>query len=262
MLLEAKWGPDSGLQRGQLLVNIRASAKEWGMKPTYASKFLHKCVEEGDISMVLVDRKNLRSQGTEQGTQQGTGRRTQTRNSALLVTILNYDRYQPKQDLSDRHEGTQEGTDECRSQGTSSNNIKRTYKKNTLHSVVTANSQVYNFFIETRRQALNIKDWVPSASQAKQLRTNINKLLEFRSPDVIIEWLKNYFADQRMEAEMWPWTFFMSDPVRWSRPRNESHATSNEGEEIRTILDAKKAREERLRRLESRNGAPADAVPA
>ena len=78
---------------------------------------------------------------------------------------------------------------------------------------MSANSQVYNFFIETRRQALNIKDWMPTASQAKRLRTNINKLLEFRSPNVIIEWLKNYFADQKMEAEMWPWTFFMSDPV-------------------------------------------------
>jgi hypothetical protein len=96
MLLEAKWAPDSGLQRGQLLTSVREAAKKWGISKTQVSRFLHRCVKEHDISMIVVDRRTLRPNGTQDGTERGTQEGTFTRFSALLITILNYNRDQPK----------------------------------------------------------------------------------------------------------------------------------------------------------------------
>ena len=107
--------------------------------------------------MIVVDHRTLRPNGTQEGTERGTQEGTFTRFSALLITILNYDRDQPKCNEMAGNQGTQQRTDGVPVHGTSSNKYKKKVQKNTPLSVVTVNSQVYNFFIEARRQALNIK---------------------------------------------------------------------------------------------------------
>jgi CheY-like chemotaxis protein len=174
MLLEAKWAPDSGLQRGQLLTSVREAAKKWGISKTRVSRFLRRCVKEYDIRMIVVDRRTLRPNGTQDGTERGTQEGTFTRFSALLITILNYDRDQSKFNDIAGNRGTQQRTDGVPVHGTSSNNNKRRYKKNTPLSVVTANSQVYNFFhwnseTSLKHQGLDTHSFTVQATRTRRL---------------------------------------------------------------------------------------------
>jgi hypothetical protein len=104
---------------------------------------------------------------------------------------------------------------------------KRSTRTNTKRRVpdsdesASLNSQVYNFFIEQKRTAHNRPEWLPTATQAKQLRANIKILLEkqgFKAED-LLSWLKNFFLDEKIKDAGWPWKFFMTDPIRWKEAR-------------------------------------------
>lgn len=124
-------------------------------------------------------------------------------------------------------------------------------------SRVSPSSQVYNFYINQRRLALNRDDWKPTKTQAEQMRTNIKKLLEADAPTTIISWLTNYFADDWPGSKMWPWTLFMRDPIQWSikvksRKSEEHPFVDPEAKERRRIMDEKKVAREALQK-ESQN---------
>ena len=78
----------------------------------------------------------------------------------------------------------------------------------------TDNSRIYDRFLELRREAVNLSTWLPSASQAIQMRGNIKKLLENGIPvDVLEECLEAYFQDEWASRKSYPWGFFAKDPL-------------------------------------------------
>lgn len=50
LLLNAEWEENNGLKPGQLLSTTRQIAKASGMSQSSATRFLERCVQEGDIA--------------------------------------------------------------------------------------------------------------------------------------------------------------------------------------------------------------------
>lgn len=152
------------------------------------------------------------------------------------ITLLNYGKFQRTTKKTPLTCATIPATDPCHTLKGKELRTKKNYPDS--DESVSPNSRVYNFFIEQKRSAHNRPEWLPTATQAKQLRANIKVLIEkqgFKSED-LIAFLKNFFSDEKIKEAGWPWKFFMTDPVRWKTAREPppvppSHRPWNSSEE-------------------------------
>lgn len=206
LLLTAEYEdrPDKGLKAGQLFSSVRQIAKAVKLDKNLVHRFLIEACEEGDL---------LWEKGESGGTTYCTKSGTTKCASLSRFTIVKYDHYQ-------HCDGTTPRTTPRTTLSSSSKRKKKKEKNSPSNEGPrSANSQVYDFFVRNRRIKLEIEDWEPTKQQAIIMRANIKKLLDKGAePEEIIGWLTNYFADDRQEKDKWPWTFFMSDPIRWSSP--------------------------------------------
>lgn len=214
MKAEYQDNPETGLKRAQLRFSMYQAAKFWNMTPKQVRYFLTRCLNEKDI---LWDRGNGgRPENCAIGTGKGTGKGT----VLGLVTILKYDKYQPE--ICDRGTGSLSANGAFLKEEEKKKKEKK--KKPDSGESVSPNSQVYNFYIEEKRRLHNKPEWMPTATQAKQLRANIKVLIEKQGfiVDDLLSWLKNFFSDDKIKEAGWPWKFFMTDPVRWKVAREPS----------------------------------------
>jgi len=218
--------PEEGLKRGQFWFSIYWAEDEWGMTTNKARYFLSRCVQEGDI----VWEKGTGGRPDKNSvshTVNHTVNHTVSHTHLGRITISKYTAYQARcsKANTDSHTDSNSVSHAILKEGIKESKKKVKVLPASDEACVTPNSQVYDFYIKTKAQMVNRPDWLPTANQAKQIRANIKTLLETQgyTPDELVSWLTRFFADEKMANELWPWQFFMTDPLRWSqRPAGKS----------------------------------------
>lgn len=213
MLVKATHKAYNGLQVGQVRFTLSMAKREWGMTKDQARHFIGKCVQEGDIMWEPGRPGKLLTRPTSFTSSFPTSDPT----SPGKITLLNYTKYRavkktdPTSDPTSRTTSNPASYKEC----ITSNDIQVLPAPD--GAVASPNSQVYDFFVESKRKAHDRPEWLPTANQAKILRANIKTLLEQFSADELVEWLRNFFQDPWVIKAGWPWKPFMADPIRWKQ---------------------------------------------
>ena len=209
MLLMAEWedNPEDGLKRGQFFSSVSGLSQRCKMSETAMRRFLHKAEKvEKDVIWERCP-GGRKSGGVNGGVSGGVLSR---------FTIVKYDDY-------NRVSGGVSGG----VSGSSSYRKKRKKVHTVFSKTVGDNSQVYDLFIKSRQKKLKKPEWLPTATQAVQMQTNIKGLLKRESLTEILSWVENYFRDDAQYKHKWSWSIFFSDPVRWSSQSLAGNGGSN-----------------------------------
>jgi len=99
MLMKAAYAPHNGLQRGQLYFSISQGPKEWGMSTDQTRRFLNKCEKghRGQSPDIVWQRGRTGIKGRVIATSSATSSATSGATSRGIITLLNYDKYNPPQ---------------------------------------------------------------------------------------------------------------------------------------------------------------------
>ena len=215
MLMKAAFVNHDGLERGQLYFSLSQGPKVWGMSKTEAHRFLKKLSNSGSWNDYQPEIIWERGRGGFQATPVGTIIGTKIGTTPSLITIVNYDKYNPLP----KKAGTIVGTPLVCSPGIypyeKQSNKQSKNRRDSVESAPSPNSQLYDLYIETRRSTLDRPGWLPSKAQAIQMRANIKKMLENYPLDQLIEWLKNYLHSSWAQDHNQPWGLFAKDPISW-----------------------------------------------
>lgn len=264
MIMKARVFSGLCIKRGQFIATRRYLQAEWGWDSEYSVRDFLKSLKAGwkdpsiEIEIIPTPRCAsrwspwFRNQPPQQkkskvspkwGPKSKSILSLKTSPKVMLVTILNYNEYQPSHALQSpkarpknspkqksevgskvspklppilNDDRNLTGGNECSNECTKEQEQIQTQPVADAPGLgVSENSQVYNLYIEKRRSALDKPDWKPTEAQAKQMRANINHILKTYPVQALTEMVERYMADQSLAKQKWPWTFFVADPIRW-----------------------------------------------
>ncbi len=147
MMLEATPVDRNGLKRGQILMTLRQWMRESGMKRSAAYRYLQRMKygrpelrQDPDIKIEVVDIRSIGTVfgtdgGTDIGTDAGTDNGTKHRYTRMLITLLDYDEYQPNLGVPGCDRGTDTGMDSGPDSGPEGDRSDGTFLKNSTKEV-------------------------------------------------------------------------------------------------------------------------------
>jgi hypothetical protein len=203
MISQAEYNGD---KRGRVKGSMRFLAGTWGRDVATVSRWLKKWSIEENPRISLIYAMSLHNNSA---TPNATHRATVLKETILL----NYNKFQGLLE----EDATEDATDPAMFLKKEEKKLKKKSTTTSDEDRVTPNSQVYNFFVEMKRKKHNRLEWLPTTNQAKQLRANIKVVLKSATVEEVVQWLTNFFNDPKAEAGGYKWSWFMSEPLAYSK---------------------------------------------